>query len=227
MPTMSYDAVVFDHDGVLVRPVGTARLRAAARRAFEAVDVPDPDPDAVERMAFGATPAEVQAVSDRYDLDPDQFWRVRERHASRVQRRAVREGTLTRYDDAGTVRRVDAPRGIVSSNQQSTIDFFLDEFGFRDAFQSVYAREPTLESLRRKKPAPYYLERALEDLKADAALFVGDSPSDVEAAANAGVDSAFVRRPHRAETTLAPTPTHEITSLDALLDLPGVPVAGD
>jgi HAD superfamily hydrolase (TIGR01549 family) len=224
---MSYDAVVFDHDGVLVRPVETERLRAAARQAFETLDVPDPDPDAVEQMAFGATPAAVRTVCDRYDLDPDRFWRVRERSASQVQRRAVREGTLTRYDDADAVWRVDAPRGIVSSNQQSTIDFFLAEFGFSDAFQSVYAREPTLESLRRKKPAPYYLERALADLTADEALFVGDSPSDVEAAANAGVDSAFLRRPHRAETSLETPPTYELSTLEELLDVPAVPVASD
>jgi HAD superfamily hydrolase (TIGR01549 family) len=221
---MTYDAVVFDHDGVLVRPVEMERLSDAARRAFHATDVTDPDPGDVEQMAFGPTPAQVRAVCDRYGLDPEQFWRERERSASRAQRRAVRDGVLTVYDDAATVRSVDAPRGIVSSNQRETIDFFLDTFGYRDAFDTVYAREPTLESLDRKKPSPYYVERALSDLGASSALFVGDSESDIQAAENVGIDSAFVRRPHRADLTLAVTPTYEIPTLSDLLSIPGVPV---
>ena len=54
----------------------------------------------------------------------------------------------------------------------------------------------TVESLERKKPNTHYVERALSDLDADAALYVGDSESDVVAADRAGLDSAFVRRPH-------------------------------
>jgi len=58
----------------------------------------------------------------------------------------------------------------------------------------------------------------LSDLRADTALLVGDSESDVVAARNAGIDSAYIHRPHR-DGALTVTPTYEI---DSLSDLPDV-----
>ena len=83
-----------------------------------------------------------------------------------------------------------------------------------------YGREPTLSGIERMKPDPHYLEGALSDLKLDpdrdGVLYVGDSESDVVAAAAAGIDSAFVRRPHRRDSDLHATPTHEVRGLDEL-----------
>jgi hypothetical protein len=50
-------------------------------------------------------------------------------------------------------------------------------------------------------------------------LDVGDSRVDVEVAARLGVDSAFVRRPHRKGYALSRTPTHEVTSLREVVRL--------
>ncbi|PSQ34813.1 hypothetical protein BRD05_06430 [Halobacteriales archaeon QS_9_70_65] len=53
------------------------------------------------------------------------------------------------------------------------------------------------------------------------ALHVGDSGSDVVAAHRAGLDSAFLRRPHVRDAELPAEPTHEVETLHkvvALLD---------
>ncbi|PSQ14696.1 hypothetical protein BRC99_02630 [Halobacteriales archaeon QS_7_69_60] len=53
------------------------------------------------------------------------------------------------------------------------------------------------------------------------ALYVGDSGSDVVAAHRAGLDSAFLRRPHVRDAELPADPTHEVETLHevaALLD---------
>jgi HAD superfamily hydrolase (TIGR01549 family) len=223
---MSYEAVLFDNDGVLVEPVGRSVLRRATWEAFDALGVPDPDPDDVARVSIGTTPDLLSSVCSTYDLDPARFWRARDYHSSHAQRAELRAGRAALYDDFDAVREIDAPRGIVSSNQQETVEFMHDFFATRDLFATAYGREPTIRSLERKKPDPYYLHRALADLDADDALFVGDSESDVLAARNAGLDAAFVRRPHRQSYDLAVDPTYELDGLADLLDVDGVPVRG-
>jgi HAD superfamily hydrolase (TIGR01549 family) len=221
---MTYDAVLFDNDGVLVEPVGRSVLRRATWEAFDALGVPDPDPDDVEQVSIGVTPDLLSSVCATYDLDPERFWRARDYHSSHAQRVELRAGRAALYDDFDTVREIDAPRGIVSSNQQDTVEFMHDFFATRDLFATAYGRDPTLRSLERKKPEPYYLRRALADLDADSALFVGDSESDVLAARAAGLDAAFVRRPHREAYDLSVDPTYELDGLADLLDIGGVPV---
>ena len=216
---MDYDAVVFDNDGVLVGRTRYDRLHEAAWNAFEEIGVTDPDPEHVEAMVVGVTPEAVDEVCTTYDLDSAEFWATRDRTAAAIQREEVLEGRKRLYDDVGTLEDLEVPLGIVSSNQQETVDFVLEHFGVEDLFDAAYGREPTVESLRRKKPEPHYIERALADLEAETALFVGDNESDVRAAHNAGVDSAFVRRPHRVDHELSVDPTYDIGSL---ADLHGI-----
>ncbi|GAB3414033.1 HAD family hydrolase [Haloparvum alkalitolerans] len=216
-----YDAVVFDNDGVLVGRTPFDTLREAAWDAFESAGVEDPDLAHVDDVAAGVTPGDLASLCDRYDLDPGEFWTLRDRVASEAQVRDARSGRKTPYDDVDVLREFDAELGVVSSNQQATVDFLLDHFGLDAHFGTAYGREPTIASLSRKKPSPYYIERALEDLEADTALFVGDNESDIEAADNAGVDSAFIRRPHRRDFELSRQPTYEVTDLHDLVSICG------
>jgi HAD superfamily hydrolase (TIGR01549 family) len=218
---MTYDTVVFDNDGVLVGRTRFDVLREATEETFAQFDVTDPDPDHVEAMTVGATPGQVAAVCDAYGLDPERFWRARDRTMSRAQQAEAREGRKTPYGDIHTLADLDAARGIVSSNQQATVDFLLDHFEVSGLFDTAYGREATVESLDLRKPNPHYLERALADLDAESALFVGDNESDVRAAENAGIDSAFIRRPHRRDWDLAVWPTWDIDSLDDLHGIVG------
>ncbi|WP_363463827.1 HAD family hydrolase [Halogeometricum borinquense] len=222
---MQYDAVIFDNDGVLVRLSPLAVLREASRAAFEAVGVTDPAAEHVEQMMLGVTPADVREVSEVYSLDPDVFWAARDGAAADAQISEMRDGRLSCYDDVAALEHIRAPRGIVSTNQQETIDAVLDHHDFSHLFATAYGREPTIESLRRKKPEPHYLERAMADLDAETALFVGDSETDVLAAHRAGIDSAFIRRPHRSDTELDASPTYEIETLYDIHAIDGVPVA--
>ena len=216
-----YDAVVLDKDGVLVGRTSFDTLREAAWDAFVSVGVDDPDLAHVDDVAVGVDPATLVDICDRYGVDPEEFWRVRDAVAADAQLKAARAGRKTPYDDVDALRYLDAPLAVVSSNQQATVDAVLDHFGLADRFEVAYGRDPSIASLSRKKPSPYYLERVLEDLGAETALFVGDNESDVLAADNAGIDSAFVRRPHRRSAELSCQPTYEIDDLHDLVSICG------
>ena len=213
---MSYDTVVFDNDGVLVGRTQFDVLQAATAETFEQFGVTDADPDHVEQLTIGATPTTVTRICRAYDLDPETFWRRRDSVLSQAQQAEAREGRKTPYDDLTALADLDTTLGIVSSNQQETVDFLLDHFGLAGLFDTAYGRAPTIGSLSLRKPNPHYLERALADLDADSALFVGDNESDITAAENAGIDSAFIRRRHRRDWDLDVWPTWEIGGLDDL-----------
>ncbi|WP_136718290.1 HAD family hydrolase [Halorientalis salina] len=216
---MTYDTVVFDNDGVLVGRTRFDVLREATEETFAQFGVTDPNPDHVEDMTIGATPSGVATVSDIYDFEPDRFWRTRDRTLSVAQQEEARAGRKTPYEDLASLADLDIPKGIVSSNQQETVDFLLDHFELSGLFDTAYGREATIESLTLRKPNPHYLERALADLDAESALYVGDNESDIKAAENAGIDSAFIRRPHRSDWDLNVWPTWDIDSLDDLHEI--------
>lgn len=216
---MGYDAVLFDNDGVLTTPTDLEVLRSAARSAFEDVGVTDPAAEHVEGLIAGVDVEWFEGICEEYDLETAALWRRRDRRAAAAQRAEIREGRKRLYDDVEAVASLDPDLGIVSTNQHETIEFIVEFYELDGLFGTYYGREPTVESLRRKKPAPHYVERALADLDAEEVLLVGDSDSDVAAAANAGVDSAFVRRPHREGYALSVEPTYEIETLAEVPDL--------
>lgn len=215
---VSYDAVLFDNDGVLVDLVEYDVLQRAAAETFRTLGV-DPHPDHVDDMAVGVTPERLQAVCAAYDLEPAEFFALRDSTSSKHQQQEVHAGRKTLYDDFEAIHDLEHPLGIVSSNQQETVDFLLDHFDIGHLFETAYGREPTPESLHRKKPNTHYLDRALADLDAETALFVGDSETDLIAAHEAGLDSVFIRRPHRADADFDTEPTYEIGGLHALSEL--------
>jgi len=214
----AYDAVVFDNDGVLTHPTDESLLLDASRAAFAAFDV-DPDASEVRSLYEDLSVEAVRALTDRYGLDPERFWRRHERERTAVQLTAIRDGRKPLYDDVEAVAELSVPTAIVSNNQRATIEHIVDEFDLA-TFDAHYGREPTLDGLARRKPDPSYLETALEALDVQSALYVGDSRVDVAAASAAGVDSAFVERPHRRGYRLDAEPTYRIDSLAELTDLP-------
>lgn len=214
-----YDAILFDNDGVLVEPPTDENLLAAAESAFRAVGVDDPETTHVDEVVRGVTPDSLRDVCSVYDVDPAEFWHARDRFASEAQLAEFREGSRARYDDVAAIEGLAHDLGIVSSNQHRTIEFVLDYHEFGDLFDTYYGRGMGVEDLHRKKPDPHFLDRALDDLGAESALFVGDSESDVEAAHRAGLDSAFVRRSHCADTTLSTDPDYEVETLDDVVTI--------
>lgn len=209
-----YDAVLFDNDGVLTYLTSLDALERAIETTFAEFGVTDPDRKDVEAL-YGITVEDLRRVCDRYDLDPEAFWRRRDRNAALAQHAEIRAGAKPLYEDVAALDALDLPMGVVSNNQADTVAYIVEYFDVPE-FAVCYGRPPTIDGLRRKKPNPYYLRKAVAALAAESVLYVGDSEKDVVAARRAGIDSAFVRRPHRRELVLSASPTYEIEGLDAL-----------
>lgn len=210
-----YDAVLFDNDGILVELMDIEDIYGAVKKTFVEFGV-TPKREEVKRLV-GCDVDTVVDVCDRHGIDPEEFWERRDANVSRVQRDAVDAGEKSPYDDFDAVERLASEHtvGVVSNNQQATVDHIVESYEM-SFLEVAYGREPTVESLHKKKPSPHYVERALDSLGATDAVYVGDSPHDVVAADRAGADSAFVRREHRKGTTLDVTPTYEVGSLHEL-----------
>ncbi|WP_123533526.1 HAD family hydrolase [Halosimplex salinum] len=216
----TYEAVVFDNDGVLVELTEMDLLRRVAREAFATHGVDDPPEAHVDHAARGDLDG-LAAIEDSFDIALADYWASREDHAVRHQCEAIRAGEKPLYDDVSALGDLPHRKAVVSNNQHETVEFIVDHFGLGDHFEHVAGRDPTVEGARRRKPETHYLDAALDALGTRDALYVGDSPKDVEVAHRAGVDSAFLRRDHRADTVLDREPTFEVETLTALADALG------
>jgi HAD superfamily hydrolase (TIGR01549 family) len=214
---MEYDAIVFDNDGVLVELTDLDVVRRAIEETFHEFGVEAPTEAEIERL-IGPDLETVKDLAETYGFDAAAFWYRRDHNVAAAQCAEIDRGNKRPYPDVEALRSIDRPLGIVSNNQQVTVDFLVVRF-FDGQFQTVTGREPTLEGIRRKKPSPYYLRRAIDALEADEVLFVGDSNVDLAAADAAGVDAAFLSRPHRDGYDLRYEPAYELDSLEDLHEL--------
>jgi HAD superfamily hydrolase (TIGR01549 family) len=215
-----YDGLLLDHDGVVVELLDrdhiTAGLREHGDPRLAELGV-DLDPALLDAFQVGADAGEIRALADRYGVDPGALWRCRDDAIEAALHAATRNGEKPPYDDVTALAALEVPRGVVSNNQRRIVEFVLETHDLHGLFDTVHAREPTLASLDRKKPAPTYLEAAMTALDIEHPLYVGDSESDVVAAHRANVDVAFLRRPHNADTSLSTAPTYEVEGLDEIV----------
>lgn len=215
---MTYDGIVFDMDGVILEPTEDDPIRQAVEEAFREFDIDDPTEEDVETLRSGSTLSieELDRICSERNIDSEAFWRVREQYASEKQLEMVRNGTKPLYDDVDALDSLDQRLGLVSNNQHRTVRGILGFYGIDRLFESVYGRPPTRDGIGYMKPDPHHLENVIAEFETNELLFVGDSNVDIEAAAKAGLDSAFIRRPHREGYELRIEPTYRIKSLDDL-----------
>ncbi|QLG50865.1 HAD family hydrolase [Natrinema halophilum] len=212
-------AVLFDMDGVILEGPRT-EPDVYANAADAALVELEADPSPSQRRDFRRH--DYDRIRDHcvdLDVDPAEFWRLKETYASSRTHDRLRDGERGTYDDIDAIRDL-ADRttvGLVTNNRHETAEFVADYLGFD--FDVVRGRDPTFEGYDRRKPDPYYIEEALDALDITEGVYVGDSPKDVVAGRAAGLETAFVRRPHNRARERPANATYDLESLQEVVDV--------
>lgn len=207
-------AVLFDLDGTLIDSIGL--LLASVRHAFEGFAGRAPTdeewvagigtPLARQLKAFCQTDEQLEAVTTRY----------------RIYQRAEHDRLTTAFPGTlevlGSLAASGHPMGIVTSKSNEMMNRALDLTGIAPYMQSKIG----CDSCSLHKPDPFPVRMALGELgyEPDEAVFVGDSPHDINAGNSAGVTSiAAVWGPFRRDQLAPANPSHY---LEDIADLPGL-----
>ncbi|MFA9426938.1 HAD family hydrolase [Natronorubrum sp. A-ect3] len=214
---MQYDAVLFDFDGVVVETPSSQRMYDALGRTYEKLGRSGPVAATLQELMHG----DFESIADRcrrLEIDTDTFCTQAAREMVRAQLSEVENGLRSMYDDVSTVRSLSVPLGIVSDNHPTVVSRLLDRFGLRSVFETVYGCPLTPEGFSRRKPDPTNIDRAMDTLEAESALYVGDRAIDVQAAHNAAIDSALLTRSSEspADDAADIEPTYRLSSLTQL-----------
>ncbi len=201
-------AVLFDLDGTLIDSIGL--LLASVKHAFEGFAGRAPTeeewvagigtPLATQLKAYCDTDEQLEAVTTRY--------RVFQR-AAHDRLTTVFPGTL---EVLGSLAASGHPMGIVTSKSNEMMDRALDLTGIAPYMQSKIG----CDSCSIHKPDPFPVRMALGELgyEASEAVFVGDSPHDVNAGNSAGAISiAALWGPFRRDQLEPANPAHFLTDI--------------
>lgn len=209
-------AVLFDLDGTLIDSIGL--LLASVEHAFEGFDGRAPTeeewiagigtPLAKQLKVYCETDEQLQAVTTRY----------------RTYQRAAHDQITTAFpgtlDVLGSLAASGHPMGIVTSKSNEMMNRALDLTGIGPYMTTRIGAD----SCTMHKPDPFPVRMALGELgyEADEAVFIGDSPHDINAGNAAGVVSiAALWGPFRRDQLVPANPAHfldDISHLPALVE---------
>lgn len=186
MPSLRYQAVLFDLDGTLVDSYAAlAEAVNHARRAHQLSDLPAERirglvGDGLERLLQRAFDLDVVPVSIRNSFESryDEICCTESRILDEV------ESTLQ------TLKTLGVPMAVCTNKPTGFSRKILDFLGLSANFRAIVG--PDLAGAR--KPEARHILRTLEEARFGAreALFVGDMPIDVQAARNSGIDVAVL-----------------------------------
>lgn len=216
--------VLLDMDGVLLRGRATEPevYARAADRVIEELSL-SPSDTQRELLRQHRCDEEIDSVCESLGVSLETFWRRKEAHASRIEKRRLIEGERSPFEDVEAVFELARNRqvGVVSNNRHETVEFVSEYLGFDEVFEYVRGRDPTVDGFRQlRKPNPHYILEALDHLDRSDGWYVGDRAKDMLAADRAGLHGIFLRRSFNRTETPDVEPTHEIDSLyelDAVL----------
>lgn len=226
---LNYDTILFDFDGVLVEPTDDSVFLQADKKAFnELVESSSSDLFHIQaKHGTGEERAETvrKVFTDSYDIDPDEYWERREWEAFQYQKMLMWNRIKEPYPEVTDVLSEISKHfktGIVSNNQDRTVHWAVEFFGWDGHFEMYRGRTPTTNGLCRQKPKPDYLKEIAEELKSEVGLYVGDKETDLVAAKAAGFNSVLLQRPEIEMSLEHTEPDFVISNLAEILELLGL-----
>jgi pyrophosphatase PpaX len=180
----TYDAIIFDLDGTLID--SASLIRASFNHATRTVL-------GFELPLAEAVPYMIQPLEDQMRALSEDRWeelcRVYMAHNYEWHDRLIR--TFEGVPEAVAVLRQSVRLlAVVTSKKRDTTEMALRDVGMAGLVDELVTYEDT--DLHKPNPEPILTCLARLGVPASAAVYVGDTPTDLQAAKAAGVDAAAV-----------------------------------
>lgn len=219
---MTYDAVIFDKDGVLIDSMEDSFAWAdELREDLMREKGLEPTAKDIKQIVIAQKPSDLNEVLRKHDLDWKDIQRIETRIAEK-KIEMVKTGEISLYPSVRKVlEEIKQPKSVVSNAPLMTTNFVVDHFELRKHFKTVLA--PEMNDMKafyeKKKPNPEMVREAIEAMDAENPLMVGDTADDMEVAENAGIDCCLVNpfKPY-----VNHNPEYRFDSLEKILEIPGL-----
>ena len=213
---MKYDAVVFDMDGVILDSglndfqwMDQIRMKKAAELGYDYTKE-----DAIQ-IVQSTDISQLEELMNRKNMSLKEIEEI-EHRVQNAKISLIEHGAIRLFSETERILdEIDRPVGLATNAPEKTAKFTLRYFGINDYFGSFEALplKGMREYVKKKKPHPYLVEKASDELGAENPVMVGDTGSDIKAATNAGVDSVLVQSYSDGENL---DPTYRIRNLAEL-----------
>lgn len=198
---MKYGSVIFDMDGVILNSLveNEEWKFNAVEKALKHEDIDTSRLSREEMEKFLGDHGRESCINicKQYDIDPGKAWKLIAETTSLARIEQTKNGEFELYDDARAFLEELRPRdpglAVISNAPESAVKTTMKFFNLKKYF-GFYRGVESFEDLKDRKPHPDHLEIAQAELKKDPSLYIGDKESDIRAAKNAGMDSAWVKR---------------------------------
>jgi phosphoglycolate phosphatase len=193
-----YEFWLFDLDGTLV-DVDFDYAREVVTAVSDRLDIEEGFTDQEVRLLWYGLDGARERHLRRKGVEPTEFWET----FHRVEDPVARAEATYLHGDAAFVGGLDQPVGLVTHCQRYLTEPVLDHVGIRDWFDGVVCCTEDLGW----KPDPSPVEAAMSEIgvlegrrvatdggSTFDGVLAGDSPADVGAAWNAGLDGIHVER---------------------------------
>ena len=213
MPMKQYDYILLDWDGNL------AKTLDLWLNVFRQV---------LDEEGFHPTDEEIAASFGKTD---EFFARLGVKDPAELYERSDQIGrkrlpNVELYPDALEVLQYLKDRGkataLITASNRANVEGLLEHYKMQKLFNVFIARE----DITKQKPDPQSLQMAMERIGADPTLtvMIGDSDKDVDAAANAGIDSILFYPPEHKkfydfEKLKRLQPTHIVDDFRTIMDI--------
>ncbi|MFQ3308081.1 MAG: phosphoglycolate phosphatase [Candidatus Nanohaloarchaea archaeon] len=199
---MSFNAVVFDMDGVLLDSMSSDEWKwDAVRKVVRSKGV---EADKIDKKTLGAILGdkgykECIKACNNLGLSPKKIWTEVAQETTLRRREKIQEEEIELFPNAQEIienlHSQDIKMGVISNAPEGAVEATIEEFGLKK-YMHFYMGVRSFEDLQARKPNPNHLEIAKIEIKRNPILYVGDAESDVIAANRANLKSAWLNREH-------------------------------